>query len=103
MRIAATQSEIQELVIASLRSILQERELAMDGPLNESVCLIGQQQVLDSLGLVSLLVDVEQRLEEEYGIALALANDRAMSQKRSPFRTVQTLTEYICLLAEEAS
>ena len=56
---------------------------------------------LDSLGLVTLITDVEQRLEEEYDIALTLADDRAVSQRNSPFRSVQSLADYIALLIEE--
>ena len=36
---------------------------------------------------------------EELGIAVTLADERAMSQTRSPFRTVQSLTDYIMTLA----
>jgi acyl carrier protein len=90
------------VVLSSLKNILLEKERPIPDPLDESISLIGPAAVLDSLGLVTLLVDLEQRLEDEYGLSLTLADERAMSQKHSPFRTVRSLADYIGLLVEEA-
>ena len=63
--------------------------------------LFGGDGSLDSLGLVSLVVAVEQRIEDEFGITITLANERAMSQKASPFKTLGKLADYVLLLLEE--
>lgn len=63
--------------------------------------LFGEGGHLDSLGLVGFLVAVEQQVEETCGKAITLADEKAMSQKRSPFRTVGTLAEYINSLLDE--
>jgi len=63
--------------------------------------LFGESGKLDSLGLVNLIVATEQKLEELFEISITLADEKAMSQKNSPFRTVGTLTEYISKLMEE--
>ena len=63
--------------------------------------LFGESGKLDSLGLVNLIVATEQRLEELFDVSLTLADEKAMSQKNSPFRTVGTLAEYISKLLEE--
>lgn len=57
--------------------------------------LFGQSGKLDSLGLVNLIVTTEQKVQENFGIAITLADEKAMSQKNSPFRTVESLAEYI--------
>ena len=56
--------------------------------------LYGQNGVLDSVGLVSLVVAVEQAIEDETGVSITLANEGAMSQKRSPFGSIGALVEY---------
>jgi acyl carrier protein len=56
--------------------------------------LYGQNGVLDSVGLVSLVVEVEQAIEDETGVSITLANEGAMSQKRSPFGSIGALVEY---------
>jgi acyl carrier protein len=63
--------------------------------------LFGRGSRLDSLGLVNLVVATEARLGES-GVAVALADERAMSQKQSPFRTVGTLCDYIAALVQES-
>jgi acyl carrier protein len=63
--------------------------------------LFGSQQVLDSLHLVSLLITIERELEDTFGLALTLANERALSMQESPFRTIESLANYIEILINE--
>ena len=63
--------------------------------------LMGSKSNLDSLGLVNLLVIIEQNIEDEFDVSIAIADERAMSQKHSPFRTIGTLAEYIYMLLKE--
>ena len=57
--------------------------------------LFGHAGALDSLGLVNLIVAVEQAVEDELGASVTLADEKAMSQSASPFRTVGTLAAYV--------
>ena len=63
--------------------------------------LFGHSGQLDSLGLVNFVVAAEQRIEEEFGRPVVLADERAMSQSKSPFRTIESLADYICRLLGE--
>ena len=63
--------------------------------------LIGSNSKLDSLGIVSFLVTIEQNIEDEFDVIFTIADERAMSQKRSPFRTIGTLADYIDMLLKE--
>ncbi len=63
--------------------------------------LFGRKGVLDSLGLVSFVIAVEQALEDEIGVGLVLADEKAVSQRNSPFRTIGTLTDYVFSLMRE--
>ena len=63
--------------------------------------LLGSDGKLDSLAFVQVLVATEQHLEDELGVTVTLADEKAMSERSSPFRTVGTLATYISgLLAE---
>ena len=64
--------------------------------------LLGSQSVLDSLHLVSLLITIEREIEDAIGVSLTLADERALSMKESPFRTIQSLSSYIGDLIGEA-
>ena len=63
--------------------------------------LMGPKSVLDSLHLVSFLITVEREVEDAIGVALTLANERALSMKESPFRTIESLASYIKTLINE--
>lgn len=57
---------------------------------------------LDSLGLVRFIVLVEERIQDRTALELTLVSDKAMSRSSSPFRTLQTLADYVGeMLAEE--
>ena len=57
--------------------------------------LFGGSGKLDSLGLVNLIVAVEEAIEDEFDLSITLANEEAKSQTHSPFRTLATLNEYV--------
>ena len=63
--------------------------------------LFGKAGKLDSLGLVNLIIAIEEQIQEEFGVAITLADERAVSQKNSPFKTIRALADYIGLLIEE--
>lgn len=70
------------------------REDGAQVPKQESTSLYGAEGYLDSMALVSLLIDIEDACMER-GIEITLSDERAMSQKNSPFRSVATLADYI--------
>lgn len=95
---------VAEIVMAGVR---EAQALAAPVPdpagLNEETRLIGEGAVLDSLGLVTAVLEIEQRLAEQHDVVLVLADERAMSQKHSPFRSIGSLTDYVLRLASESA
>jgi acyl carrier protein len=57
--------------------------------------LFGSNGLLDSMDVVILLSDLEEKLDDDFGIIISLASDSAMSKARSPFRSVKSLAKYI--------
>jgi acyl carrier protein len=84
-------------VVLVVFEAIDEINPTLQGKLAKSpdTVLFGKGGSLDSIGLVILVVTLEQLLEERFGVALTLADERAVSQKSSPFRTVRTLAEYV--------
>ena len=64
--------------------------------------LLDSQSVLDSMHLVSLIVTIEREVEDAFGVALTLADERALSMKESPFRSIQSLADYIGIFIIDA-
>jgi len=67
----------------------------------EETQIFGTGDSLDSLQLVNLITIIEQKLEEEKGQFISLADERAMSMEQSPFKTVGSLKYYIETLINE--
>jgi len=65
-----------------------------------STPLLGEGGVLDSIQLVNLVVATEELVEESYDRVVALADDRAFSQARSPFLTIGSFADYIGKILE---
>jgi len=60
--------------------------------------LLGSQSALDSMHLVSLVITIEREVEDAFGVALTLVDERALSMKESPFRSIRSLADYIGIL-----
>ena len=74
-----------------------------DHPLQKSfdAVLFGPDSPLDSIGLISFIVAVEDRIEDQTQKRITLATETAMSRKSSPFRNLAALAEYIHELLQD--
>ena len=93
--------KIVKIIIAAANELNDEEEISVSEELSESTRLFGENGVLDSMGLVSLVVAVEQSIDEELDVSVSLADEKALSQKNSPYRTIETLAEYAEKLIQE--
>lgn len=65
------------------------------GQATDETHLLGGQSPIDSIGLVTLIADLEGDIQKEFGKTVILADEKAMSRTLSPFRKVGTLIDYI--------
>ena len=95
------QQKIEKIIVEALVELNEELENEhLNNPTSETK-LYGGSGALDSLALVSLITDLEERISDEFEKDIILADEKAMSQRTSPFRSVETLTNYIQKLLEE--
>jgi hypothetical protein len=95
------QSTLTQLVLQTLREFGLPPEVDLNS-LTPDTLLFGPNGLLDSIALVSFVLDVEMAIQDASGLAVTLADERAMSQKRSPFRQVSSLAEYASILIQES-
>lgn len=91
----ASQAAIIEIIYRALRNLNEELEEDKRVALAADTRLFGPDASLDSLSLVSVIVDVETAVADELGRAVSLTDDTAMKQEVSPFSNVTTLADYI--------
>jgi acyl carrier protein len=90
--------EIIEIIERSLKDVMYQKgegEASANLNLNGSTRLLGEGALVDSLTLVSVIVDIENKLNDVHDSPVTIADERALMQKSSPFRNIGALTEYI--------
>lgn len=93
--------KIIQIIFAIVKEMNEEMEEKIQIQNEVDTLLYGNGGKLDSIGLINLIVTLEQNIEDEFDIAITLADERAMSQKNSPFRTIRALADYIEILLDE--
>ena len=92
---------IENIIINAVKEINERLPKEQQISKTSKTVLFGKDGQLDSLGLVNFLVTIEQNIEDEFDVSITIADERAMSQKHSPFRTIGTLADYIDMLLIE--
>jgi len=85
---------LMPLIVQVLQEVSEQQKLNIMTNLDGKTPLFGQNGILDSLGLVTLVVTVEQAITDAFGVSISLADEQAMSQRHSPYRTIGSLAEY---------
>jgi acyl carrier protein len=93
--------EIVQVVLSTFRQVIRDAEKTMDRDADETTALLGSDSPFDSVDLVTFIVALEQTLEDEHNVSVILADDRAMSQTESPFRSIASVSDYIYMLINE--
>jgi acyl carrier protein len=68
---------------------------------SEETVFYGPGGALDSLALVSLILDVEEAVNARWGTSIVLTDERAVAQRRNPFRDVASLADHVMSRLEE--
>ena len=89
-------SEVVDIICQIVREVPGAPE-----KVDENTRLFGSEGLLDSLKLVNVVLDTEQQINDSYNLAISLADDRSVSQTRSPFRSVGSLADYVLAVAAE--
>jgi acyl carrier protein len=84
--------EIVRGAVADLNEELKYPELEN---VSEATGLQGDDTGIDSLSLVSLIVEIETEVGSRFGREVVLADEKAMSRRSSPYRTVGALVDFI--------
>lgn len=93
-----TSKEIINKALVNLNEELDDEDKIT---ISDNTVLFGLDAEIDSLSLVSLVVDVETVINCEFDYEISLTDDRAMTREKSPFDNVNSLAEYITEITGE--
>jgi D-alanine--poly(phosphoribitol) ligase subunit 2 len=97
-----TRAKLVSIILAACEELNATLKTPVDVSQGADARLYGSQGALDSLALVSMIVAVEQSIADEFNVPVGLADERAMSQRNSPFKSVGSLADYAQGLLAEA-
>ena len=89
-----TENACVELIVGALRDLNTSWGHASLAEAGARTPVYGGGSPVDSLQLVTLIAEIEARASEQWGVDLILADERAMSRHRSPFRDVAALAAF---------
>ncbi len=94
--------EITAIVIYQVEQINDTFPESQKIIVNENTVLFGNGSSIDSLSLVSVIVDLEVLFSDEHGFDISLTDDRAMTREISPFDSVASLVDFIFEIISES-
>ncbi|MEK6748141.1 MAG: acyl carrier protein [Pseudomonadota bacterium] len=78
---------------------IRQQNLLRDEPIDlsraEDSTLYGDDGTVDSLSLVSIIIDIEQQIRDQFGVEVHLADTFNLPQSATPFSTFGALSEYV--------
>jgi acyl carrier protein len=89
------------IIFKALASLNEERDSKVQIPIDLDTPLFGRSSLLDSLSLVSVIVDVETGVSDAFGVSVSLTDDRALGQQVSPFSSVAAMADYTVVLLNQ--
>lgn len=95
-------NDLVDLIQRCAREVAEQEGISLGDEFDADSTLFGPDGFFDSLGLVNLVVVVEEAVQERFGQAVTLADERAMSRSTSPFRNVNSLASYTAELIRES-
>lgn len=84
--------QIEKLLYEVLNDYFETQEI--NEKATKTTILFGNGAILDSMGLVNVIIDIESRFLDD-DKEISLTSEQAMSRRNSPFRTIETLADYI--------
>ena len=92
---------IEILVKNCLEALLQEQ--GRIETIENDAIIFGNGGLLNSLSLVRLIVDIEGAVYDSKEKVIILTDDKTLSMKKSPFRTVASLTDLVQSKIDDAT
>jgi len=86
---------IQEIVIDNLKIILEENSYDQNIELKPETEIFGETAIIDSLGLVDLIVALEEHLMDEYDQDIIVVDESSIIDTDSPFKSIRSLSNLI--------
>jgi acyl carrier protein len=93
--------EVLKIIIENVNNLISTFPTGEQFPVDENTVLFGLNSEIDSLSLVSVIVDLEMEFYDNHNLEISLTDDRAMTRAVSPYDNISVLADYIVELVSE--
>jgi acyl carrier protein len=93
--------QVLKIIIENVKNLVDTYPENQRFNVDENTILFGLKSEIDSLSLVSVIVDLETEFYDSFNIEISLTDDRAMTREISPYDNISVLTDYIVELVAE--
>jgi acyl carrier protein len=98
-----TDERITKAVFAAIDELNQQLPAGVHVEKSLDAPLYGSSGKLESLDFVTLIMEVEEKINAEFGTDITIADENLLSKEKSPFSTLGTLIEYLQDLLKETN
>ncbi len=83
---------MKELVLDAIKELNKELKLKELEKIDENTNFF---EILDSMAILDLILEIEKKIEEKYGKYIQIADENTMDVLKSPFRNFNELVKYL--------
>jgi acyl carrier protein len=91
----ANNERITKAVYAAVDELNQQLPKGTQVEKEPDAPLYGSSGKLESLDFVTLIMEVEEKINAEFGTDVTIADENLLSKEKSPFSSLRTLIEYL--------
>ena len=100
----ATDERVSKAVFSAVDELNRQLPAGVSVEKSLDAPLYGSGGKLESLDFVTLIMEVEEKINAEFGTTITIADENLLSKAKSPFSTLRTLIEYLEeMLKEQAT
>ena len=96
------QDRIQKAIYLAVDKVNKQLPGGIKLEKSPDAVLYGKSGVLESLDFVTFIMEIEEQVQEEFGVDLMITDENLLSKEKSPFSTLGTLTDYLAEALKEA-
>ena len=83
---------MEEIIRAAIKNINEDLESEALADLDEYSTLF---EHLDSVALLNLILEIEDKLQQKYGRYIQIADENIMNTANTPFKNVHSLSKFL--------
>jgi acyl carrier protein len=87
--------KVRNIIEQAFREVAEEADISLPDKIDEETRILGGESPFDSMHVVNIIVLIEEGISDAFDVDITLANEHTMSQSKSPFRSIETLSDYI--------